>query len=309
MNIFPGRQQSADPRIAVTLEQLLALPAALRKQPGVASLQRRPGEQPSRRRGPGLSFDQLREYLPGDDVRTIDWRVTRRTGRVHTRIFHQESEQPLLLLVEQSESLYFGSVDKLKSVIAAEYAAQQLFAALAARQPVAMTLLGDIEPVRFAPVRFRAGALPMLSALADSNAALCEPALSAALPAGSVVAELEQLAARQLRGKELLVVADWSLLRELPVALLGYLAQRNQLLLAVVVDPLEWQPPAGLYGELLDVAGRVQSVALSRAAAANQHAANSALWQSWQQRCAVVGAGLVAIGEQLPAILRSDVAQ
>ena len=309
MNIFPARQQNADPRIAVTLEQLLALPAALRRQPAVASMQRRPGEQPSRRRGPGLSFDQLREYQPGDDVRTIDWRVTRRTGRAHARVFHQESEQQLLLLVDQSESLFFGSVDKLKSVIAAEYAAQQLFAALAARQPVAMTLLGGAEPLRFAPVRYRAGTLPMLSALADLNTALCQPALSTALPAGSVVAELEQLAARQLHGKELLVVADWSVLRDLPSALLGYLAQRNQLLLAVVVDPLEWQPPAGLRGELLDAAGCVQSVALSRAAAANQHAANSALWRSWQQRCAAVGAGLVAIGDQLPATLCRGEAQ
>jgi len=308
MDTLPTRHQSTDPRIAVTLEQLLTIPAALRNQPGAAYLQRRPGEQPSRRRGPGLSFDQLRDYLPGDDVRAIDWRVTRRTGRPHTRVFHRESEQQLLLLVEQSESLYFGSVEKLKSVVAAEYTAQQLFTALAARQPVAMTLCGRAEPARFAPARYRAAALPMFSALADFNAELCQSATPASGPAHSIIAELEQLAARQLHGKDLLVVADWSLLRDLSTALLGYLAQRNQLLITVVVDPLEWQPPAGLRGELLDAAGHVHSVAISRAAAANQYAENVQLWQCWQQRCSAIGASLVAIGEQLPAMLHQGLA-
>ncbi len=74
-------------------------------------------------RGRGIDFAEVRIYQPGDDVRTIDWRVTARTQTPHTKMFQEEKERPVLILVDQSISMYFGSQVAFKSVIAAEAAA------------------------------------------------------------------------------------------------------------------------------------------------------------------------------------------
>lgn len=291
-----------DPRVAVSLEQLLALQGQRSQTVGVVAQQRRPGDQPSRRRGPGLSFDQLRDYLPGDDVRTIDWRVTRRTGRPHTRVFHQESEQPLQLVVDQRAGLFFGSVNRTKSVVVAEHASAALFAALAARQPVAAELCGAAATVGFKAVRGRRAALPIIAELAAMNRALCTAPAGPGGGGGPLVV-LERFAAAQLHGRDIHIIADQTLLEELPAALLVHLAQRNQLQLSIAIDPLEWAPPAGFNGQLLDASGRLRNVTLDRGAARAIGAANLAVWRSWQQRCGELGVALAAIGDGLPTPL------
>ena len=68
----------------------------------------------------GIDFAEVRVYQPGDDVRTIDWRVTARTQVAHTKVFQEEKERPVLILVDQSASMYFGSQVTFKSVLAAQ---------------------------------------------------------------------------------------------------------------------------------------------------------------------------------------------
>ena len=60
-------------------------------------------------RGRGMEFDEVRTYQPGDDVRAIDWRVTARTGKPHTKLFHEERERPVLLVVDQRPPMRFAS--------------------------------------------------------------------------------------------------------------------------------------------------------------------------------------------------------
>lgn len=293
---------TTDRRIAVTVEQLLAQRGQLVHRSMRCVQQPHPGEQPSRRRGPGLSFDQLRDYVPGDDVRTIDWRATRRSGRAQTRVFHQESEQTLQLVVDQSEAMFFGSVDRLKSVVAAEYASRQLFAALAARQPVAAQLCGRGQPLSFAAVRGRSAALPIVAALAQLNQQLCSaPAPAAAEP--TPLAVLEQFAAQQLHGRDIHLIGALQLLEQLPPALLAHLNRRNQLRLTMVIDPLEWAPPAGFTATVQDSRGRWQMLRLTQRQARAQHLANLALWQRWQQFCHHRGMVLQGLGDGMAALL------
>ena len=73
--------------------------------------------------GRGIDFNEVRYYQPGDDARRIHWRVTARTGQPHTKLYLEEKAQPVLILVDQSRSLFFGSKQTLKSVLAAEIAA------------------------------------------------------------------------------------------------------------------------------------------------------------------------------------------
>ena len=82
----------------------------------------RAGTRLSRFRGRGMEYSESRMYLPGDDIRSIDWRVTARTGRVHTKLFHEERDRPALFVVDLGEQMRFGTRRAFKSVVAAETA-------------------------------------------------------------------------------------------------------------------------------------------------------------------------------------------
>lgn len=81
------------------------------------------GKQVSKLRGRGLNFEELRHYRPGDDIRNMDWKVTRRTGKPHVKVYSEERERNVYLAIDQRASMFFGSKEKMKSVTAAEVAA------------------------------------------------------------------------------------------------------------------------------------------------------------------------------------------
>ena len=80
------------------------------------------GRYSSRLRGRGLDFEEARPYVIGDDIRNIDWNVTAKTGKTHTKVFTEEKEKPAFIYVDQSPSMGFGSKHKTKAVIAGELA-------------------------------------------------------------------------------------------------------------------------------------------------------------------------------------------
>ncbi|MBO6896070.1 MAG: DUF58 domain-containing protein, partial [Shimia sp.] len=127
--VAPDRSPSEgaeDPRIHVSLRGLRSLEAAARaisflpKQPARSALQ---GRHRSRIRGRGLDFEELRDYLPGDDVRAIDWKVTARAGSPYVRVYTEERDRPTLIVVDQRMSMFYGTVHNTKAVTAAECAA------------------------------------------------------------------------------------------------------------------------------------------------------------------------------------------
>jgi len=81
------------------------------------------GNYLSRSKGRGMEFDEVRHYQTGDDIRAIDWRVTARTGKTHTKLFREELERPVLIATDLSASMHFGSQLLFKSVQAAHLAA------------------------------------------------------------------------------------------------------------------------------------------------------------------------------------------
>src|SRR6202012_43382 len=81
------------------------------------------GAHRSAHRGRGLEFQEVRPYVSGDDPRTIDWRVTARRGRPHTKLFREERERPVWLLVDLQPGLFFGTRRQLKSALAVRTAA------------------------------------------------------------------------------------------------------------------------------------------------------------------------------------------
>lgn len=85
------------------------------------------GRHASKLRGRGLDFEEVRRYIPGDDIRNIDWRVTARTGKTHSKVFNEEKERPAFIILDQTSRLFFGSQRYTKSVIAAHAAALAAF--------------------------------------------------------------------------------------------------------------------------------------------------------------------------------------
>ncbi|MCX7626037.1 MAG: DUF58 domain-containing protein [Candidatus Sumerlaeaceae bacterium] len=94
-------------------------------------------------KGRGMEFVEVREYAPGDDIRAIDWNVTARTGSPHVKTFIEERELTVLLMVDLSGSMQFGSADRLKSEIAAELCALLAFSAIKNNDRIGLLVFTD----------------------------------------------------------------------------------------------------------------------------------------------------------------------
>ncbi len=133
--------------VFVSLEDLLALEPIAKGFSFLANKQKvrtiLGGRYASKLRGRGLDFEEVRNYVAGDDIRTIDWKVTARTQKTHSRVYSEEKEKPVLIVVDQSKSMFFGSQNKTKSVVAAELAALTAFRIAKDGDRVGAVVFGD----------------------------------------------------------------------------------------------------------------------------------------------------------------------
>lgn len=227
-------------RVTVTLEELIRLKADAR---GFSFLPRQPvssllaGRHASRLRGRGLAFEELRHYAQGDDVRTIDWKATARLRKPHVRVYAEERERPVLLVVDQRRSMFFGSRRAMKSVTAAELAALAAWRALGAGDRVGGLVFDEEELVELRPHRSKTRVLRLLHEIVRLNEEL------ARVPArgeGRVTLNQALEAAARVAAHDHLVV----ILSDLDGAdadtqrLATHLATHNDVLVVAVYDPL-----------------------------------------------------------------------
>lgn len=202
----------------------------------------RSGSHRSPFRGRGMELDEVREYEPGDDVRDIEWRVTARTGRVHSKRYHEERERPVLFLVDLRPSMHFGTRGCFKSVAAARWAALVHWAALETDHRVGGVVLSTRGCAAFAPRGRGRGARGLMQELADATAA---GGSEARVSLAAALAELRRLAPR---GARVFVVSDFEDFGELEAERLLSLHARCDVTCVLVHDPLETcAPPAGRY--------------------------------------------------------------
>lgn len=123
-------------------------------------------------RGHGLEFDSVREYVPGDDIRNIDWRVTARTGSPHLKLFREERERHVVICVDMNAAMRFGTRNTFKSVQAARIAALLGWRGIANQDRVSACLFGDVPGgvQYFTPTRTRKSFSAMLKMLSDPPA-------------------------------------------------------------------------------------------------------------------------------------------
>ena len=133
------------------------------------------GDSRSSFRGRGMEFSEVRPYQPGDDIRNIDWRVTARTQQTYTKLFQEERERPVYLLVDQRSSMFFGSQTQFKSVYAAKLAALIGWAALLNNDRLGALIFSDTEQTDSRARRGKHAVLAMLHQLQSYNEALNTP--------------------------------------------------------------------------------------------------------------------------------------
>lgn len=127
------------------------------------------GAHTSHKRGRGMTFSEVRPYQAGDDIRSIDWRVTARTQETYTKLFEEEKERPVYLLVDQRSPMFFGSQTQFKSCLAAEIAATLAWATLYDHDSLAALIFGDIDQNDFRPSKGKRAILRFLNTLTDFN--------------------------------------------------------------------------------------------------------------------------------------------
>ena len=119
--------------IYVTLSELLKfgyMPKNFNIRPNSAVLTKLSGRHQSGMRGRGMDFSEMKQYVQGDDTRNIDWKATRRTGKPYIRVYNEERDRNVWLVVSQMNSMFFGTKERMKSVSAAHTAALFAFKAL-----------------------------------------------------------------------------------------------------------------------------------------------------------------------------------
>jgi len=207
------------------------------------------GSHMSRQKGRGLDLDQLRIYQPGDDIRSIDWRVTARTQKPHTRVYKEERERPVMILCDQRSPMFFGSQRSFKSVVAAQCSALIAWAALDHGDRVGAVVLADHKETDFRPKQRVSHVLNILKTINEFNHQLAQPLeTQAASVKTSLTDSLNHLKQSLKPGTTLYLISDFYDLSEQDKATLFSLKRHNHIVALQVYDPLErTAPPSGLY--------------------------------------------------------------
>jgi len=130
------------------------------------------GRYGSKLRGRGMDFVEIRRYLPGDDTRTMDWKVTARTRLPHVRVCAEEKDRAVLMIIDQRQNMFFGTKRQMKSVTAAECGAVGVWRALASGDRAGAILFNDHEIAAVRPQRSEATAMTILGHIVRMNHAL-----------------------------------------------------------------------------------------------------------------------------------------
>lgn len=213
------------------------------------------GDLRSSLRGRGLEFEEVRGYQAGDDVRNIDWRVTARAGRPFTKLFREERERPLLLVVDQRQPMFFGSHTCFKAKLAGYLGALLAWAGLQQGDRIGGLIFGNDGRHEIRPRRSRKTALLWLNALHDFNRRLRRDTHLAGSGdaakdnAASLVAALADLRRIARPGSAIFIISDFAGAEDPQVRELLYsLARHCEITAVYVFDPLERElPPPALY--------------------------------------------------------------
>ncbi len=240
----------AEGLVRVGLESLLALHEASR----ALSLQPRqvrawaPGGHRSVFKGRGMEFDEVRPYIAGDDVRSIDWRVMARTGRPHTKIYREERERAVVLWIDLRPTMFFATRGAFKAVRAAQAASLLGWSALRQGDRLGALLFDGERHVEIRPRRGRAAVVHLLGQLAAHPSWHTRRASDERASLDAMNQALARLDRVVQPGSLIVLLTDLSVLAGEGSTHLAQLSRHNEILLVQIHDPLDAElPPPGSY--------------------------------------------------------------
>jgi len=223
--------------VSVNLNMLikLAKPAASLKlfQSRIRALQS--GGYISRAKGRGMEFDEVRLYQPGDDIRSIDWRVTARTGKTHTKLFREERERPIFISVDYRASMQFATRGVFKSVQAAKLAGILSWVAQRHGDRIGGQIFTDTNCRELKPQNGKQAVLHFFNALIKTEAK-SEPL--------SFEQVMGRLSHHVKPGSQVYIISDFRGMNPAVENYLAKLARHCDVIMILVYDPLESHLPA-----------------------------------------------------------------
>lgn len=196
-------------------------------------------------RGRGMEFEDVRQYQAGDDIRNIDWRVSARTGKTHTKVFHEEREKPVLIAVDQRTQMFFGSSCAMKSVVACDLAAYIAWAAKQKGDRIGALIFNDVEQKDIRPRNQRKTVLQILHSLSKYNQALTGFPQEKKRSLNDALLELKRVVKP---GNQIFIISDFYDIDQNSAALLRDLVRHSEVIALQVHDKLEQALPAsGFY--------------------------------------------------------------
>lgn len=194
------------------------------------------GRHQSRQLGRGMDFSEVRQYQAGDDIRAIDWRVTARTGKPHTKLFSEEREKPIVLYIDLSPSMMFGSKVMLKSVQAAHLASLLAWLSVTEQDRIGAVIDTGNRLIELKPTGRTKGALTLIQSLISLHQ---QQLAQKEYPQHGFDQGLQALARLCPKGSEIIVISDFSRFTPDLEPQLSRICQHNRVRLVQVIDPLE----------------------------------------------------------------------
>jgi uncharacterized protein (DUF58 family) len=198
-------------------------------------------------KGRGMEFDEARPYQPGDDIRSLDWKVTARSGKPHTKLFREERERPVIVAVDFRPAMFFATQGVFKSVIAAKCAALLAWCATRQGDRLGGFIFSDKEHREWRPTLRAAATLHFLEQLAERGSPKRDGNDHVANP-DTFINAMARLRRVTRPGSLIALLSDFRDLDASSEAHLAQLARHNELMLIFIYEPLETSlPPAGQY--------------------------------------------------------------
>ena len=250
-------------------------------------------------RGTGLDFEEVRDYREGDDIRNMEWKVTARTSTPHLKVFREERERSVVLCVDQSPHMSFGTRGTFKSVQAARTAALLGWAANGLHDRVGGLLFGDTEtgPRHFRPTKDRRALWRLLQALS-------EPARQGEQTEDPMLGALQRVERGTTTGSLIFLIADLNREIQSLESTLGRLCQRHTLVIIPVDDIADRELPQMGRALFTDPSGELIEIDTSDPAGGKEY---SRQWQENRQSLLSIANGLGI--PVIPVDTNSDVRQ
>ena len=200
-------------------------------------------------RGRGLDLAEVRAYQAGDDIRNIDWRVTARSGKPYTKLFQEERERPMLVMVDQRQPMFFGSQHCFKSVMAGYLAALLAWSGLQQGDRVGGLVFGNEQQQEIRPRRSRQSVLALMQLLQQYNQQLSRDSGLQFDAEQRLLDALKHLRRIAKPGQSLYLISDFAGFDSEAVhKQLFQLSQHCEITALFISDPMEAElPPAGFY--------------------------------------------------------------